>query len=186
MNPKQIGEITEQCIIAELMKIEIPISKPIGDNQPYDLLMDYNNEIYRCQCKTGKLKDGFISFSVISHRINTKHNYKTYYIGKIHFFLVYCQENQSFYFLPIEQCKTAKSEVRLRITKPKNNQTKYVQYAINYTLDKIKSYIDNRLDNGGVTCYPVQSRQVPDESYTLDYRNGGDNINVGSNPTLPI
>lgn len=47
MNKTQIGDISEQKFILYCLKREIPISKPIGNNLPYDFIIDYNNNLYK-------------------------------------------------------------------------------------------------------------------------------------------
>jgi hypothetical protein len=41
MNTTQIGDITEQRFILYCLEKEIPICKPIGNNLPYDFIIDY-------------------------------------------------------------------------------------------------------------------------------------------------
>jgi hypothetical protein len=53
-NPKDIGELTEQIVITELMKMGIKILKPIGDNNRYDIVLIINNIFLKCQIKTAR------------------------------------------------------------------------------------------------------------------------------------
>ena len=49
MNPKEKGEITEYIIIAQLLKDGFSVSKPCGDSQRYDLLVDVESKILKIQ-----------------------------------------------------------------------------------------------------------------------------------------
>jgi len=45
---KRIGDIGEANVLAELLTYNnVFVSKPVGDNCPYDLLIDVNGKIYR-------------------------------------------------------------------------------------------------------------------------------------------
>ncbi len=52
MTNKTKGELVEQIVITELMKLGVVVSKPVGDNQPYDILIDYKDRIYKVQIRT--------------------------------------------------------------------------------------------------------------------------------------
>lgn len=98
MKPKQIGEISEAKIIARLLELEIPVSKPFGDNQPYDLIIEQNGKLLKIQCKTGRLKNKSITCKLTKARINTKSQYVTNYIGLVDAFIIYCPENNECYY----------------------------------------------------------------------------------------
>ena len=51
MDKKQTGTINELLVISELMKYG-SVSKPIGDNDRYDCIFDYNGHLYKIQIKT--------------------------------------------------------------------------------------------------------------------------------------
>ena len=87
-------------VIAELLTHNnIFVSKPIGDNCPYDLLIDVNGKIYRAQIKTTqKVSKKTMSFYLCS--FNPKKKIKRVYTGKdIDLFIVYCIENKYMGFI---------------------------------------------------------------------------------------
>ena len=53
MNHTQIGDITEQRFILYCMERNIPISKPLNNNLPYDSIIEVNGELLKVQVKTG-------------------------------------------------------------------------------------------------------------------------------------
>lgn len=90
MNTKQIGEITEAVIVAELLKRGYSVSRPVGDNQRYDLLLDVDGSIYKVQCKTAKIEnDGGIQFNTASTYGHRGGGRRTY-LGEVDFILAYC------------------------------------------------------------------------------------------------
>lgn len=92
MHPKSKGELTEQIIICEFMKLGIPVSKPIGDNQPYDLIIDINNHLLKVQCRTGRFDKDNIIFNCLSCRLNMTGCYIKDNRDKFDLFAVYCRE----------------------------------------------------------------------------------------------
>lgn len=52
MNTKNIGDLGEYIGLVELLKHGITISKPIGDNSRYDLILDVDGELFTCQVKS--------------------------------------------------------------------------------------------------------------------------------------
>lgn len=45
---KRTGDIGEMSLVAELLRHRnILVSKPIGDNCPYDLIIDVNGKMYK-------------------------------------------------------------------------------------------------------------------------------------------
>ncbi len=55
MNTKQIGEITEACILAILLKAGYVVLTPFGDNQRYDLVIERDGVFQRVQCKSSSV-----------------------------------------------------------------------------------------------------------------------------------
>jgi PD-(D/E)XK nuclease superfamily protein len=134
MNSKNIGDISEAVIVAEFIKLGFSVSKPFGDNQPYDIIVDAHGKLFRIQIKTGRLKKGVILFNSISSintRIEKKREKKTYF-GKVDLFAIYCPQNEECYIVPIEEIN--KSMGTLRLESCKNGQNKNIKFAIDYKL----------------------------------------------------
>ena len=56
---KQIGIIGEQILIAEFIKHGINVLLPVGDNSPYDIVIELNGIFYKVQVKTTEhIKNG--------------------------------------------------------------------------------------------------------------------------------
>lgn len=78
MNTKDIGNIGEHIAILELLKLGITVSRPLGDNSRYDLIIDLNGFLYKTQIKT-TTSDGIIAQFMLSssqaHRGKTREYY---------------------------------------------------------------------------------------------------------------
>lgn len=140
MHPKKKGIVTEQKVISYLLELDYGVSKPIGDNLRYDVIVDYKQRLYRCQIKTGRLRKGSILFNTQSKRINTKDSFSSSYVGQIDIFLIFCFETNGYYFLPIS--KAPSNGGSFRVALPKNKQNKGIVYAKDWLLDNMSAYLE--------------------------------------------
>lgn len=62
MNPKRVGERSEAFILLAFLRNDVPVLKPFGDSQRYDLVIEHDGRFKRVQCKTGRLVQGAIEF----------------------------------------------------------------------------------------------------------------------------
>ena len=131
MNKTQIGDISEQKFVLYCLTHNIPISKPIGNNLPYDFIIDFNNKLYRIQVKTA-----YASKTPNSWIFNTRSTSKNYteiinknYIGKIDYFAVINPDNQFISFVPIDKASTGTMTLYYGDT-PKPNQNYYKDFSL--------------------------------------------------------
>lgn len=129
MNTKAIGEITEAKVIARLLELGYSVSVPFGNNQRYDLIVDDGKTLIKAQVKTGRYRDGCVIFNTVSVNGFTKKSKS--YNGFADIFLVYCQEVDEFYIIPVDDA--AKSSMYLRVEDTKNCVST-VNWAEDYTL----------------------------------------------------
>lgn len=130
MQSKRIGNIGEAKVLSELTKYGIPVLLPFGDNEAYDLVIEINNEFKKIQVKTSeKIINGKVSFSIVSSKKET-------YDNKVDYLALYNIEKDIVLFIPTEETNNCKI-ISFRFDKPKNNQTKFVRYIENYSLEKI-------------------------------------------------
>ena len=138
-NTKRIGNSTELNCIACLYDSGCEILLPYGDNQKYDIVIEYKKQFYRIQCKSANptyKEDGtidFISFRTSwqsGHQSNERVHYSK---EEIDFFATYF-EGQC-YLIPVEE--TASRQKVLRFAPPKNGQVKGISFAKDYLMEKI-------------------------------------------------
>lgn len=132
---KRIGNIGEQAIITELLQYpDIIVSKPITDNEPYDIIMDYKGTLYRIQIKTTEfIKDDTMRFCTSITNPFKKTN-KRYTDQDIDMFMLYCIENKYCGLLLISEYVT--KDTVLRINPTVNSQVKDIKYSSEYELHK--------------------------------------------------
>lgn len=98
MNTKNIGDISEAFIAAELLKAGFSVSKPLGDNQRYDLVLYCNDKFYRVQCKTIELEsNGSLSFPTCSSYVHRGGGKKDYF-GEVELIMAYDHRTNKVYF----------------------------------------------------------------------------------------
>ena len=113
---KQIGDITEAIILAELLKVGCSVLLPFGERHRYDLVLDEGGTFVRVQCKTGRLRRGAVRFntsSVVKDAATKKYVKKYYGEEDIDFYGVYCPETGQCYMVPVGD--VARTEGSLRI-----------------------------------------------------------------------
>lgn len=106
MNHTQIGDITEFKFILYCMERNIPISKPVNNNLPYDFIIEIKGQLYRIQVKTG-----YNSRNPQGFMFNTRSTSKNYneittkdYVNKIDGFVVWYKElPEHFFYVPIDK-----------------------------------------------------------------------------------
>lgn len=133
-NPKKIGELTEQIIITELLKLDYIVSKPVGDNQRYDLIIESKRDgsLKKIQCKTGKYSNGVIISHLYSVRINKTGYFIQNYKNQVDYIIIYCYYNNISYIInPLEFGQSA----YLRVEETKIN-SKVEHWARDYELQE--------------------------------------------------
>lgn len=141
MKNKDKGELVEHIVIVELMKRSIVCSEPVGDNQPYDLVIELNNKLLKVQVRTCLKVRNTLRVSFQSQRINTKRKYAVSSAKKVDLFIGYSFETNKVYVVGKNILSKNSNSVMLRLSKPKNNQVKKIKFAQDYELDKfLKEY----------------------------------------------
>ena len=137
MNHTQIGDITEYRFALYCMEHNIPISKPMNNNLPYDFIIQVKDRLLRVQVKTGydnNNENGFM--------FNTRSTSKNYnevvmkgYEDKIDGFITYYPIiSNKFFYIPIE--KAAKGSMTMYFgNTPKSNQN----WCTDYDFDNLLS-----------------------------------------------
>lgn len=137
MNHTQVGDITEYRFALYCMEHNIPISKPMNNNLPYDFIIELNDKLLKIQVKTG-----YDSKSLNSFMFNTRSTSKNYnevvektYEDKIDAFITqYPIIPNKFFFIPIE--KASKGSMTMYFgDNPKSNQN----WCKDYDFDNLLS-----------------------------------------------
>lgn len=130
-----IGEITEQQVAIEFLKLGIQVSKPLVQSSKYDFIIDVNNHLYKVQVKTGTLKeDSYIEFATATSHTNTKGTVNLNYSKEDVDFFATMYDGQC-YLVPFSVC--SKRCQRLRVKPTKNHQVIGVTFAKDYKMEDI-------------------------------------------------
>ena len=130
------GEITEMKCQLFCLEQGYVISKPVLDNARYDLLLDYNNKIYRIQIKTSRWMsdehEGIVFNCKSQHRIANGNKIMKYTPDEIDFFMT--EKNGNFYLVPVEGNTSQKT---LRLVPPKTGQKTGFSLAKDYLFEEV-------------------------------------------------
>lgn len=131
MNKTQIGDISEQKFILYCLEKEVPVCKPIGNNLPYDFIIDFDNHLYKIQVKTAykASTQGSWTFNTRSCSKNYNEVTTSNYIGKIDYFAVINPENNFICFVPINKAGVGSTTIYYGDT-PKPNQNHYKNFYL--------------------------------------------------------
>jgi hypothetical protein len=131
---KSKGDISELVVAVALTRAGYAVSKPLGENQRYDLVADDGERLHRVQVKTGRIRGGVVKFSCCStHGHRRTGNLATRpYTGQIELLAVYCPESGKVYIVP--EAELTRSVIHLRLVAPRNNMTKSIRWASSYEL----------------------------------------------------
>ena len=137
MNHTQVGDITEYRFALYCMEHNIPISKPMNNNLPYDFVIEVQDKLLKIQVKAG-----YASKSLNCFTFNTRSTSKNYnevvnkdYIGKIDGFITcYSDVPNKFFFIPIEKASSGSMNMYFG-NNPKANQN----WCKDYDFDNLLS-----------------------------------------------
>lgn len=131
MNSKDIGNLGEHMAIVELLKNNVSVSRPLGDNSRYDLILDINSELYTCQVKstnssTAKVAEFCLSSSQ-AHRGGGRQLYD------VDLFCCVDISNNKVFLVPNLEPKYT---IKIRYEPAENGQTKGINMWYEYTIEK--------------------------------------------------
>ena len=135
-NSKEVGNLTQLQCITKFYELGCDVNIPFGNSQKYDLIIDWNNRLYKIQIKHANENEDKSCFSFKTRwqgHNSTGYTQTTYTKNDIDFFATYYNDN--LYLIPVEQCSgTIKN---LRVLPCKNGQTKGILFAKDFKLEDI-------------------------------------------------
>ena len=135
MNTVDIGDLGEIVAIMKFTKAGCVVSKPLSNNARYDLVVDYNNKLYKIQVKTTTKIQENMSMTFATKTTNyTKGSWASnqYTKDDIDGFFLYCSENEwcGLYFG--DEDGTFKQSLTIRLKPSKSGQVKNIRMADQY------------------------------------------------------
>jgi hypothetical protein len=133
MNSKDKGNLAELAAAKKIISKDMSVAFPFGDNERYDLIIDNGQQLEKAQVRKASKRDNYIVFKCYSnHRSEGEIKRDTFEESEIDCFLVWYQEKEKIYKVPIEE--SPKTEMRLRLRRTENNQRKNVNWADDYKI----------------------------------------------------
>lgn len=114
---------------------------PSGNNSKADLVIDYNGQLYKIQCKYAHITmcDNQIDYAKFKTYSQSRDGTKIPYTkSDIDFFATVVNDHT--YLIPVERITSL--EQRLRFMRPKNGQTKNVTFAKDFMLEDVLSQLN--------------------------------------------
>ena len=133
MDTKRLGNIGEAYSLAKLVEMGIPVYQQFGDNEPADYIILVNNTPLKAQVKSSDTYNGEKTvFDLTSSTMHKKNGVKhKYSIEEVDLFLCYDIQTKELF---VVENQGNMSSIVIRYIKPKNNQTKGINFYSDYTL----------------------------------------------------
>lgn len=131
-NTKATGDVSEAYVLMAFVRAGYLVSRPFGENQRYDLIIDDGVKLRRVQVKTGRLCGGVINYSCASSHTHRGGVSARPYFGEVDLLAVFCPQNQKVYVLP--ETEFVATRAHLRLTEPQNNQSRRIRWARDFEL----------------------------------------------------
>jgi hypothetical protein len=133
------GDSSEAFILSKLVDAGISVLVPWGDNARFDLVAVIRKTFLRIQCKTGRLRGGYMVFSAYGvGRGGQRHRYRP---DEIDYYAVRCFENSAVYLVPYSEAgSSALPQFRVEMPKPGSTggrQTARIRWASKYEADLV-------------------------------------------------
>jgi hypothetical protein len=124
------GNAAEAAVLNALIRAGLMVLMPFGDGTPYDLVVDTSQTLIKVQVKCGRIRDNCIVFN----SCGTDHGRgRMSYLGRADVFGVHAPQLDRVFVVPVEGC--AQLQARLRLTPPRNNQTRRIRFASDYAVE---------------------------------------------------
>jgi hypothetical protein len=117
-HPKARGEWAELRFMLRATELGLRVTKPWGDNSPYDLVIETSGRFLRVQVKCTRFRRGR------SYKCHLDSNGHPYTPDQIDFIAAYVIPTDTWYILPIQ---ATNSQPDILLT-PRNPRSKYEKY----------------------------------------------------------
>jgi len=123
---KEKGDLGEAMVLADVLRRGHKVAIPLGEDWRYDLIVLRNGNLERVQCKF----DGGPA-EVVEVKCQSTNGWKTYKYTEDDFdwLAVYHEAEDTCYYVPSSMLGSGRASIKLRVTRPKNNQVKNILWA---------------------------------------------------------
>ena len=129
MDTKLKADIAESEVVTQLLKRGFRVLKPVGDRLPYDLAIDVNGKLVRVQIKSAWRCNGVYTVDSRRTKTNRRQMVRSRYDGNdFDFAILYIEDRDVFYVMPIEVFSSYKSGITLVESKTRQRKPRSDQY----------------------------------------------------------
>ncbi len=127
---KTKGDLGQVMVMGDLLSRGYKVALPLGEDWRYDLVVDRKNRLLKIQCKYTEAAKGVIKVRCETH---DGRNYYKYTKKDLDFIAVYDKITQKCYYIKNSYLESNRATMTLRLTPAKNNQTKKIFNAKDFT-----------------------------------------------------
>lgn len=116
LSPKAQGNLGEAAALKELLKHDLIVCPPYGDNAPYDYIVDNKHgSLFKVQVKSSsQYENGAIEFKTGRDRLNTKGNYHVnYQQNDVDVFILYNVILDELYLISFTEAGSCGTSIRV-------------------------------------------------------------------------
>ena len=131
MDTKQKGDIAEQAVVLYALKQEWGVLRPVGDRLPYGLVFDIDGRLARIQVKSAWFDETRQNYVVDTRRTKTNRRQmirKTYSDNDFEFAVIYIDNLNVFYVIPVNDFISYGSEIHLVETEKRQRKPKSADF----------------------------------------------------------
>ena len=148
----QKGAIAEMGIAWHATNLGVDVYKPVSEGGRYDLIFDFDDQLWRVQCKWARRYGAVIVVRCYSNRRAREGlRRRRYTPEEIDAYAAYCAELDKCYFLPIQ--RFPQREIRLRLEPTLNNQRELVTWAEDFEFVATLGRHDGAIAQLGERCH---------------------------------
>jgi PD-(D/E)XK nuclease superfamily protein len=135
MTPDQKGALAETAIVHAAVKLGIGVYKPVVEGGRCDLIFEVGERLVRVQCKWASRRGSIVTVRCHSSR-RTRDGFikRSYGAAEIDALVAYCPDLDRCFLLP-PHLFAGRPYVRLRLSSPRNNQRRRVNWADAYAFE---------------------------------------------------
>ena len=126
------GNVSELKVLTAYSEAGFIVAIPFGGGAPYDLIVDLGHRVLKIQVKTGRLRNGCVTFSLRRHS-GSGGKACRYRPGEFDHFAIYCPDVKQIYVLPFG---ANPANGFLRCVETKNHQRQNIRWADDYEFKK--------------------------------------------------
>lgn len=131
MDTKLKGDIAEQAVILHALKQGWGVLKPVGDRLPYDMVFDIAGKFIKIQVKSAWFDESRQNYVVDSRRTKTNRRVmlrEKYSKLDFDFAIIYLEEINIFYIMPVDIFISYSSEIHLVETEKRQRKPNSANY----------------------------------------------------------